>query len=146
MKGQSSYKTWEEFKTVITRAFGEADSKEVARRKFKSIQQGNCSVATYWAEFQRIMADLDYNDPLYINQFNDSLHIDVQRQLALLDTRPETIIDFANKAIALNNCLFNFQTLRTRNEPQYYRDHQTRHSHNLEPMLLNPTPMELDTT
>jgi hypothetical protein len=52
MKGQSSYKTWEEFKTAITRAFGEADSKEVARRKFKSIQQGNRSAAAYWAEFQ----------------------------------------------------------------------------------------------
>jgi hypothetical protein len=50
-KGQSCYKTWEEFKTVITQAFGEADSKGVARRKFKSIQQGNYSVAAYWAEF-----------------------------------------------------------------------------------------------
>jgi hypothetical protein len=85
-KGQSSYKTWEDFKTAITQAFGEADSKEVARRKFKSIRQGNCSAAAYWAEFQPIMADLDYNDPLYIDQFNNGLHIDVQRQLALLDT------------------------------------------------------------
>jgi hypothetical protein len=117
MKGQSSYKTWEEFKTAITRAFGEADSKQVARRTFKGIRQGNRSVAAYWAEFQRIIADLDYNDPLYIDQFNDGLHIDVQRQLALLDTRPETMIDFANKAITLDNRLFNFRTLRTRNEP-----------------------------
>jgi hypothetical protein len=144
--GQSSYKTWEEFKTAITRAFGEADSKEVARRKFKSIRQGNRSAAAYWAEFQRIMADLHYNDPLYIDQFNDGLHIDVQRQLALLDTRPETMIDFANKAIALDNRLFNFRTLRTGNESQYYRDHQTGHSRNLEPMLSDPTPMELDAT
>jgi hypothetical protein len=102
-KGQSSYKTWEDFKTTITRAFGEADSKEVERRKFKSIWQGNHSAAAYWAEFQRIIANLDYNDPHYIDQFNDGLHIDVQRQLALLDTRPETMIDFANKAITLNN-------------------------------------------
>jgi hypothetical protein len=102
-KGQSSYKTWEEFKTASTQAFGEADSKEVARRKFKSIWQGNCSVPAYLAEFQHIMADLDYNDPLYIDQFNDGLHIDVQRQLALLDTRPNTMIDFANKAITLDN-------------------------------------------
>jgi hypothetical protein len=52
MKGQSSYKTWEEFKTAITRAFGEADYKEVARRKFKGIWQGNRSAAAYWAKFQ----------------------------------------------------------------------------------------------
>jgi hypothetical protein len=91
--------------------FREADSKEVARRKFKTIQQGNHSATTYWAEFQQIMADLDYNNPLYIDQFNDGLHLDVQRQLALLDTRPTTMTDFANKAITLDNRLFNFRIL-----------------------------------
>jgi hypothetical protein len=66
------------------------------------------------------MADLDHNDPLYINQFNDCLHLDVQQQLALLDTRPATLTDFANKAIALDNYLVNFHTLRPQNELQYY--------------------------
>jgi hypothetical protein len=37
-RGQSMYKTWEEFKTAIIQVFGEADSKEVARRKFKAIR------------------------------------------------------------------------------------------------------------
>jgi hypothetical protein len=83
--GKSTYTKWEEFKTAITRAFSEADLREVARKKFKTIRQGNRSAATYWAEFQRIMVDLDYNDPLYIDQFNDGLHLDVQRQLALLN-------------------------------------------------------------
>jgi hypothetical protein len=101
--GQSTCKTWEEFKTAITWAFGEADSQEVARRKFKAIRQGNHSAVVYWAEFQRIMADLDYNDSMYIDQFNDGLHIDVQWQLALLETRPTTMLDFANRAIALDN-------------------------------------------
>jgi hypothetical protein len=77
-RGQSTYKIWEEFKTAITRAFGEADSKEVVRKKFKAIRQGHRSAAAYWAEFQRIMADLDYNDSMYIDQFNDGLHMDVQ--------------------------------------------------------------------
>jgi hypothetical protein len=63
---------------AITRAFSEADSKEVARRKFKATRQGNCSAAVYWADFQHIMVDLDYNDSMYINQFNDRLQIDVQ--------------------------------------------------------------------
>jgi hypothetical protein len=119
--------TWEEFKTAITRAFGEADSKEVARRKFKAARQGNRLAAAYWADFQPITADLDYNDAMYIDQFNDRLHIDVQRQLTLLDTRPTTMIEFANRAIALDNRLFNFCTLRTRNEPQYYREYGNAH-------------------
>jgi hypothetical protein len=142
-QGQSTYKTWEEFKTAITQAFGEADSKEVARRKFKAIRQGNRSAAAYWAEFQRIMVDLDYNDSMYIDQFNDGLHIDVQRRLALLETRPTTMLDFANRAIALDNRLFNFRTLRTRHEPQYYQNLHPR-APQQESAPSDPEPMELD--
>jgi hypothetical protein len=40
-RGWSTYTTWEEFKMAITRAFGEANSQEVARRKFKAARQGN---------------------------------------------------------------------------------------------------------
>jgi hypothetical protein len=139
------YKTWEEFKTTITRAFGEVDSKEVASRKFKAIRQGNRSAAAYWAEFQRIMADLDYNDSMYIDQFNNGLHIDVQRQLALLETRPTTMLDFANRAIALDNQLFNFRTLRTWHEPQCYQNLHPR-APQQESASLDSEPMELDAT
>jgi hypothetical protein len=83
--------------------FREVDSKEVVRRKFKGIRQRACSVAAYWAEFQRIKGDLDYNDMIYIDQFNDRLNTDIQRQLALLDSHPNNMIDFVNKAIALDN-------------------------------------------
>jgi hypothetical protein len=77
-EGVSKYETWKDFKTAISRAFGEANSKEVARRKFKTIKQGNRSAAAYWADFQRLMADLDYNDAMYIDQFHDGLNMEVQ--------------------------------------------------------------------
>jgi hypothetical protein len=93
----------EGFKTAISRVFSEADSKEVLRRKFKGIWQGAYSVAAYWAKFYRIKADLNYNNTMYIDQFNDTLNTDIQRQLALLNSHPNNMIDFANKAIALDN-------------------------------------------
>jgi hypothetical protein len=46
-QGQSIYNAWEEYKTAITRAFGEANSKEVARRKFKAAKQGNHLAVAY---------------------------------------------------------------------------------------------------
>lgn len=143
-EGRSTYTTWAAFKTAISRAFGEADSKEVARRKFKNVRQGNRSAAAYWAEFQRIIADLRYNDEIYIDQFSDGLHIDVQRQLAILDTRPTKVIDFANQAIALDNRLFNFRTLRNRYEPQYQNFHQKNNHQGS--TFSEPEPMELDAT
>jgi hypothetical protein len=149
-QGWSTYTTWEGFNMVITRAFGEADSKEVARRMFKATRQGNHSAAAYWANFQHIVVDLDYNDSMYINTFNDGLHINVQRQLALLETKPTTVIDFANRAIVLDNRLFNFRTLRTRHKPQYYRDYQNVHPRSQyypqELTSSDPKPMELDAT
>jgi hypothetical protein len=134
---------WQVFNTAITRAFGEADSKEVVRRTFKAIRQGNRLAAAYWAEFQRIMVDLDYNDSMYIDQLKDGLHIDVQRQLALLETRPTTMLDFANRAIALDNRLFNFRTLRTWHKPQYYQNLHPRVPQQ-ESASSDPEPMELD--
>jgi hypothetical protein len=121
------------------------DSKEVARRKFKGIRHGARSAAAYWAEFQRIKADLHYNDAIYIDQFNDRLNTDAQRQLALLNSRPDNMTDFANKAIALDNRLFNFNTLRKRYEPQFHHHPYTK-GPNYQSRLSDPEPMELDST
>jgi len=54
--------TWEELKTNMKHAFGQVDAQEIAFEKFQKIQQGNQTAATYWAEFQRIKADLPYAD------------------------------------------------------------------------------------
>ena len=63
---KSSFATWEEFKTAIHRVFGEIDAKEVTRVKYMKIEQGARSTALYWAEFQNIIADLDYNNSTYM--------------------------------------------------------------------------------
>jgi len=49
---------WEELKTNMRHAFGQVDAEEIASEKFQKIQQRNQTAATYWAEFQRIKADL----------------------------------------------------------------------------------------
>jgi len=61
--------TWEELKTNMRHAFGQVDTEEIAFEKFQKIQQGHRTVATYWAEFQRIKADLPYADNVCIVRF-----------------------------------------------------------------------------
>jgi len=58
--------TWEELKTNMKHAFGQVDAKKIAFEKFQKIQQGNQTAATYWAEFQRIKADLPYADNICV--------------------------------------------------------------------------------
>jgi hypothetical protein len=93
------------------------------------------------------MADLNYNDALYIDQFHDGLNLEVQPQLTLLDERPANITDYVNKSIALDNPLFDFRTLRTQNDNQYYCEFQDTHVSEpraYENQMSEPTPMELD--
>jgi hypothetical protein len=71
--GTSKYDTETGFKTAIQRAFGKIDKKEVAKIKFNKIEQGNRSIAVYWANFQNIITDLDYNDSVYIDRFDVGL-------------------------------------------------------------------------
>ena len=58
----------------MNHAYGQEDTKEIAFEKFQKIQKGHRTAATYWAEFQRIKADLPYADNVCIARFRDELH------------------------------------------------------------------------
>ena len=70
--------TWEELKTNMRHAFSQVHTEEIAFEKFQKIQQGHRTAATYWAECQRIKADLPYADNVCIAQFRDGLHPNVK--------------------------------------------------------------------
>jgi Retrotransposon gag protein/Zinc knuckle len=146
-KGISTYKSWEEFKTAIHRAFGEIDAKEIAKVKFNKIEQGNRSTALFWAEFQNIIADLDYNDSAYIDKFDGGLPERTQTQLAMLPTRPTTITEYANKAIEIDNRLYNIRARHTKgNLRPGYTHILPHHEKPRETTLPDPEPMDLDAT
>jgi hypothetical protein len=88
--------------------------KEVAKVKFNKIEQGNRSVALYWADFQNIIVDLDYNDSAYIDRFDAGLPERTQIQMAMLPVRLTTIVDYANKAIEIDNRLYNIRARHKR--------------------------------
>jgi len=68
----------------------------------------------YWAEFQNIIADLDYNDSAYINKFNASLPERTQTLLAMLPTKPTTITEYANRAMKIDNKLYIIRARHTK--------------------------------
>ena len=145
IEGRSRYTTWEDFKTALARAFGEVDAKEVAMRKFDKVQQGARSAAAYWAEYQKIISDLNYNDAAYIDRFNKGLQQETQKQLAVLDSLPTTMIDYANKAIELDNRLFNVRVRHTKG-PLRYSQEPPQPTTDQKEMLPPGDPMDLDAT
>jgi hypothetical protein len=70
--------TWDKFKVNMGHAFGEADTEEIAYEKFQKIQQGNRTAAAYWAEFQKIKADLPCSDDVCITRFHSGFHQEVR--------------------------------------------------------------------
>jgi len=99
--------TWKELKTNMKHTFSQVDAKEIAFEKFQKIQQGNWTVATYWAEFQRIIPDLPYADNVCIARFRDRLHPEVKRHLVISEVPATVLVDYATAAIKTDSCLCN---------------------------------------
>jgi len=106
--------TWEELKTNMKHAFGQVDAEEIAFEKFQKIQQGNRIAATYWAEFQRLTADLPYVDNMCIARFRDGLHPEVKRHLVMNEAPATVLVDYATTAIKTDSRLCNLGVINWR--------------------------------
>jgi hypothetical protein len=143
--GTSDLTTWDDFKTAMGKAFGEIDTREVAYGKFQKIQQGPRSAAAYWADFQKIKADLPYNDDICIDRFRSGLHPEVRRHMVMNGTKTEVLVDFATAAIEADSRLYNLGLLGTRNDTQR-QPRSTFTPRETTTTLPDPEPMDLDAT
>jgi len=136
--------TWEELKTNMKHAFSQVDAEEIAFEKFQRIQQGNRTVATYWAEFQRIKTDLPYTDNVCIARFRDGLHPEVKRHLVMSKTPTTVLVDYTTAAIKTDSCLCNLGVI---NQRPTTNPEARFHVHTKEPPATPPgDPMDLDAT
>jgi len=136
--------TWKELKTNMKHAFGQVDAEETAFEKFQKIQQGNRTAATYWAEFQRIKADLPNADNVCIARFRDGLHPEVNRHLVVTETPATVLVDYATAAIKTDSRLCNLGDINRRptTNPE-----ANFHVHTKEPPAMPPgDPIHLDAT
>jgi len=135
--------TWEELKTKMKHAFGQVDAEEIAFEKFQKIQQGNQTAATYWAEFQRIKADLPYAN-VCITRFRDGLHTEVKRLLVMSETPATILVDYATAAIKTDSRLCNLGVISR--HPTASPEARF-HAHTREPPAAPlGEPMDLDAT
>ena len=91
----------------MSHALGQVDTEEIAFEKFQKIQQGNRTAATYWAEFQRIKADLPYVDNVCIARFQDGLRPEVKWHLVMSEVPATILVDYATTAIKTDSRLSN---------------------------------------
>jgi Retrotransposon gag protein/Zinc knuckle len=134
--------TWDEFKISMGHAFGEVNTEEVAYEKFQKIQQGNRTAAAYWAEFQKIKADLPYSDNICIARFRAGLHSEVRRHLVMSETPATVLVDYATAAIKADSRLCHLGVITRRSttqpEPRFHAGPKE--------VLAAGDPMDLDAT
>jgi len=135
--------TWEELKTNMKNAFGQVDAEEIAFEKFQKIQQGNQTAATYWAEFQRIKADLPYADNVCIARFRDGLHPEVKRHLVMSEVPATVLVDYATVAFKTDGRLCNLGVI---SRCPAASPEERFHVHTKKPVSAPGDPMDLDAT
>lgn len=89
--------------------YGDPNRKRNSRNKYRTLRQGDKDFNTFWAEFQRLAADLDHNEATLIDDLVHKSHHSIQLQLATSDELPSSL-----SALALR-CQRIWQSLKDAN-------------------------------
>jgi hypothetical protein len=76
---------------ILERAFGDPDRAATAARKLYALKQGHREFSTYYAEFARYAADVDWNEPAKLSVLKNGLSYDLKQDLIPLPEEPQTI-------------------------------------------------------
>jgi len=136
--------TSDEFNVNMGHVFAEVDTEKMAYEKFQKMQQGNRTAVAYWAEFQKIKADLPYSNDVCIARFHSRLDQEVCRHLVMSEISSTVLVDFATAAIKANSCLCHLGVIPRRHMTQ---SQDRFHTTPRESAPSSPgDPMDLDAT
>ena len=91
------FTTAEEMFDQLERIYGDPNRKRTAMNNFRTLKQGSKDFNTFWAEFQRLAAELDHNEETPIGELKYKLSWEMSRQLATGDQEPTDLYEFAQK-------------------------------------------------
>jgi hypothetical protein len=135
--------TWDEFKATIGHAFGDVDREEVAYEKFQKVEQGNRTAAAYWAELQKIKADLPFAENMCIARFRSGLNWEVRQHLVMNESSATDLATFATTAIKADSRLCHLGVITRQPAKQPESRH---HITSREPAIDPGDSMDLDAT
>ena len=95
--------TAEEMFDQLERTYGDPNRKQTAMNDFRSLRQGSKDFNTFWAEFQRLAAELDHNEATLISELKHKLSWGMNRQLATGAEAPTDLYEFAHKCQRLSD-------------------------------------------
>lgn len=88
---------------ILEAAFGDPDKQGTAARKLSSLRQAGRDFATYYAEFSKYAAELDWNEPAKLAALKSGLSYELKQDLIPLEDEPETITALVKICQKLDN-------------------------------------------
>lgn len=95
--------TFYELSKALENAFGDPDAKATAEREIRYLKQGNRPCSVYNADFQRITANLDWDESALLYWFRNGLRDEVKDILVGQTKVPTQLSDYINHCILLDN-------------------------------------------
>ena len=94
----------ESFVTLLENAFGDPDRMATAERKLENLKQRNQDFASYYAEFQRYIGDVDWNEGAKRSQLTRGLNNELKDQLVTVDA-PSAFTEYVTRLQHLDNLI-----------------------------------------
>ena len=79
---------------ILEAAFGDPNRYSTAARKINSLRQGNKNFSSYYAEFQRYAANLDWNESAKKEALRKGMSEDLKRDMIHMQENPQTLVQF----------------------------------------------------
>jgi hypothetical protein len=109
------FRTAEEIFDYLTQVYGDPDRRHTAQRAYLKLYQGRRPFAEFWAEFQRLAAELDYNQISMIDDLRFKLNPSLQNALVHVPD-PIDIYEFARTYQRVDQRLKDIQAVQARVE------------------------------
>jgi hypothetical protein len=91
------------FVAHLEASFGDPDPRGTTRRQLVALKQGKGDFATYYSQFLRIVAYLDYNEGAKIDALAEGLLEDLKDAMTYRTDRPNTVEAYATMLMTIDN-------------------------------------------
>ena len=91
------WKDSDEMLAYLERVFGDPNRRANAETQFRALRQGNKDFNTFWAEFQRLSIELNWNNEMLISDLTSKLSYAMQLQLSTGDEEPTGLLKYAER-------------------------------------------------
>jgi hypothetical protein len=90
------FQSAEEMLEVLERVFGDPNRRMTALQEFRKLYQGNKDFNSFWADFQRLAAEIDYSPETLIDELRNKVSAELERAI-ITETDPVDVYALARK-------------------------------------------------